>query len=175
MGGAKPVAMLAGRPLVAYPARTLTVACSRVAIVAKADSKLPQLPDVTRWDEPDEPRHPLTGIVHALDRAGQAVLVCAADMPFVTVDACDELIASVCAPATVALAGGRLQPVFAIYTLEALDMLRAAPLDAPLTRTVERLRPHTVELPEDVVRSIDTEEQLAAAGEVMTSVSRRRP
>ena len=50
-----------------------------------------------RWDEPDEPRHPLAGIIHALERAGGPVLVCAADMPFVTTSACRELMAAAAA------------------------------------------------------------------------------
>jgi molybdopterin-guanine dinucleotide biosynthesis protein A len=169
MGGGKAAQLLAGRPLASYPAQTLVAACARVAIVAKASSELPTLPGVTRWNEPDEPLHPLAGIVHALGRAGQPVLVCAADMPFVTVDACDALIAAVRPPATVATCDGRLQPVFAIYTLEALDVLLAAPPDAPLTRTVESLAPQTVELPADVVRSVDTAEALAAASESLAA------
>jgi uncharacterized protein (TIGR03083 family) len=46
---------------------------------------------------------------------------------------------------------------------ELVAALRAAPPDAPLTRTVESLGPWVVELPEAVVRSIETPEDLADA------------
>jgi molybdopterin-guanine dinucleotide biosynthesis protein A len=157
---------LGGRPLAAYPAAALAAVCDRVAIVAKADSELPSLPGVERWDEPAEPRHPLTGIVHALERAGDAVVVCGADMPYVTADACATLIAAGAggrASAAVAVAGGVVQPLFAVYAPAALDELRAAPPDARLTETVEALRPGHVAMPPAIVRSVNTPDDLAAA------------
>jgi molybdopterin-guanine dinucleotide biosynthesis protein A len=159
MGGGKAIRELSGRPLAAYPALALGAECERVAIVAKPDSELPQLDDVERWDEPDEPRHPLTGIVFALERAREPVLVCAADMPFVTPDACRRLIDA----RAIAHAGGRLQPLLGVYLTEWLPALRAAEPNAPLTRTVEALAPSILELPDEVVRSIDTPEALRSA------------
>jgi molybdopterin-guanine dinucleotide biosynthesis protein A len=165
IGGGKPRRVLAGRPLAAYPADALAEVCERVAIVAKPGTELPDLDGVEHWDdEPDEPRHPLTGIVHALERAGQPVRVCAADMPFVTPEALRTLLAAGgSAPAAVAVAGGVLQPVLGLYAQAALDTLRAAEPDAPLTRTVEALDPARVALPPPLVRSVDTPEQLAEA------------
>jgi molybdopterin-guanine dinucleotide biosynthesis protein A len=160
----KPAVALAGRPLAAYPAEALRAVCERVAVVCKADTQLPELDGVERWDEPDEPRHPLTGIVHALASAGSPVLVCAADMPFVTADACRTLLAAAgAAPAVVAVADGVLQPTLGLYAPAALEPLRAAPADAPLTRTVEALRPARVALPGALVASVNTPEELAAA------------
>jgi molybdopterin-guanine dinucleotide biosynthesis protein A len=161
MGGAKANRDLNGRPLAAYPAGALALVCERVAIVAKRDSELPALDGVERWDEPDEPRHPLTGIVCGLERAGAPVLICAADMPFVTADACVELIEA----RAIATSGGRLQPLLGVYDDEWLPALHAAPPDAPLTRTVEALEPATVELPGTVVASIDTPAALKRAEE----------
>ena len=157
--------MLGGRPLAFYPARALAGVCERVAVVCKSGTLLPQLPGTERWDEPDEPRHPLTGIVHALDTAGGPVLVCAADMPFVTGDACRTLLgaAAGAAPAVVATAAGVLQPTFGLYAPAALEILGEARPDAPLTRTVEALDPIRVALPPALVRSIDTAEELAEA------------
>ena len=163
----KPSAMLAGRPLVSYPLAALAAVCELVAVVCKAATKLPELDGVERWDEPDKPRHPLTGIVHALERAGGPVLVCAADMPFVTADACKTLLQAVgsrdSAPAVVAAAGGVLQPVFGLYAPAALESLRSAEPDAPLTVTVEALDPVRVALPPALVRSVNTPEELAEA------------
>jgi molybdopterin-guanine dinucleotide biosynthesis protein A len=161
----KPGELLAGRPLVSYPVQALAAVCERVAVVCKAATKLPELDGAERWDEPDEPRHPLTGIVHALERAQGPVLVCAADMPFVTPDACRTLLeaAGAGSPAIVAAAEGILQPVLALYAPAALEHFNAAEPDAPLTATVEALDPVRVAFPPALVRSIDTPEQLAVA------------
>jgi molybdopterin-guanine dinucleotide biosynthesis protein A len=132
--------------------------------VAKTSTELPELPGVERWDEPDEDHHPARGIAFALERAGEPVLVCAADMPFVTAEACRRVAQRLGErAAAVAVAGGVMQPVFAAYGEGALDGLHAAPPDAALTRTVDALRPVLVEVDERLVRSIDTAEQLAAA------------
>jgi molybdopterin-guanine dinucleotide biosynthesis protein A len=166
----KPAAPLGGRPLAAYPAEALSEVCDRVAVVCKRDTVLPELAGIDRWDEPDEPRHPLTGIVHALERAGGPVLVCAADMPFVTAEACRTLLhASGSRPAVVATAGGVLQPTFGLYAPAALGLLRAAAEDAPLTRTVEGLDPTRVALPPAVVRSVNTREDLIDAEELFAA------
>lgn len=163
--GSKPAALLAGRPLVSYPLDALRAVCDRVAVVCKPATKLPELPGAERWDEPDEPRHPLTGIVHALERAGGPVLVCAADMPFVTADACRSLLQATGggSAAVVAAAEGVLQPVFGLYAPGALEVLRGATPDAPLTTTVEGLDPVRVALPPGLVRSVNTAEELAEA------------
>jgi molybdopterin-guanine dinucleotide biosynthesis protein A len=161
IGGGKPARLLRGRPLAAYPAAALAEVCSRVVIVAKADAALPALEGVERWDEPDEPRHPAAGIAYALARAGEGVLVCAADMPFVTAAACRALLTA--APA-VTVAGGRMQPLLAAYPPGAAPaLLRAAEAGEPLTRVVEGLALARVELPAALVRSIDTPEALAEA------------
>jgi molybdenum cofactor guanylyltransferase len=158
MGGRKAERLLAGRPLAAYPAAALAEVCERVALVGGG----PELPGVELWaDEPAEPRHPRTGIVHALERAGESVLVCAGDMPFVT-PATLRAIAAAGGDA-VAVTGERIQPVLALYTPAALPALREAKPDEPLTRSVERLDPIRVEVPAAEARSVDTPEQLAAA------------
>jgi molybdopterin-guanine dinucleotide biosynthesis protein A len=163
IGGAKATRMLGGRPLASYPAAALAQECERVAIVAKPGVELPDLPGVERWDdEPAEPRHPLTGIVHALERAaGEPVLICAADMPYVTADALRTLAAA--GTTSIAVADGVLQPVLGLYAPDVLAALTAAEPNAPLTRTVEGLGPELVPLPSQQVRSIDTPEDLASA------------
>src|SRR4051812_6507820 len=167
MGGTKPTAMLAGRPLASYPVAVLAEVCEGVAIVCKPDTQLPSLDGAERWNEPAEPRHPLTGIAYALECAGAPVLVCAADMPFVTPDACRSLIEAAggagAVDAAVAVAAGVIQPVLGLYAPTALETLRAAPPDAPLTDTVLSLEPVRVALPPRLVRSVNTHEELAEA------------
>lgn len=183
MGGvSKPAVELGGKALATWPLRALAPLCDSLAVVCKADTALPELPaGVARWDEPAEPRHPLTGIVHALEQARAPVLVCAADMPFVTTAA----LAAVAggrgdALACVARAAGRLQPVLALYTPDALPLLRGAGEDTPLTATVRRLEPAIVDVPERDAISIDTPAGLRRAerllgGTVSASGSARSP
>ena len=173
LGGDKPGAMLAGRPLISYPVAAMGEACSRVAVVCKHDTALPSLPrGVERWEEPDEPRHPAAGVAHALERAGDWILVCAADMPFVTAEACRRLAQAAAgapeASAVVAEAAGWLQPTFAVYRPAALPVLRSCG-DAQLMRVVGGLAPSLVAFSPESMRSVDTPEGLAAAERELTA------
>ena len=83
-------------------------------------------------------------------------------MPFVTADACRTLRARRDRP--------RWWPPprasssrFGLYAPAALDVLRAAGPDTPLTRTVEALDPARVALPPGLVRSVNTPAELAEA------------
>jgi molybdopterin-guanine dinucleotide biosynthesis protein A len=164
LGQGKATAPVAGQPLIFYPLAALAGVCERVAVVCKPATELPDLDDVERWDEPEEPRHPLTGIVHALETADAPVLVCAVDMPFVTADALRSLLqATAGSAAVVAMAQGTLQPVLGLYAPAALTVLRDAPPDAPLTRTIEALDPVRVALPAALVASVNTPEELREA------------
>jgi molybdenum cofactor guanylyltransferase len=163
--GSKPSALLAGRPLVERPLEALGAVCERVAVVCKRGTGLPILPPgVERWEEPDEPRHPLTGIVHALERAGGPVLILAADMPFVspgTLRGLHDRLGD--HAAVVGTAEGRLQPLLAAYAPEALEGLRGVGPDARLTDAVLGLDPLVVEVPAREATSVDTPEALARA------------
>jgi len=163
--GSKAAVEAGGRALVTYPLESVRAVCSRVAVVCKPASELPELDGVERWDEPELPQHPLIGICHALDRAGEPVLVCAGDMPWVTADACRSLVdaaGSGGGSPAVAVAAGVLQPVFGVYSPLALDTLRAAGSDAALSATIESLDPVRVAMPPALVRSVNTPEDLAA-------------
>lgn len=165
MGAPKATASLGGRPLVAYPLDALSQVCERVVVVAKRETELPA--EIERWDEPDDPRHPIAGITHALERAGEPVLVCAADMPFVSPDVL-SLLADELRPglkAAAAFCDGRLEPLLAAYAPEALEVLAEAPSDEPLRRTVESLMPVLVDVPPEVVFNVNTPEDLAQAEE----------
>src|SRR5215213_10959902 len=81
LGGDKAIVELEGRALVLYPLDALHEVCDDVAVVAKRDTLLPPLAGVADlWIEPDEPRHPLVGVAHALGLAvGRPVLVVPVD------------------------------------------------------------------------------------------------
>ena len=160
-GVSKAMVELDGRPLAVHVGEVLAEVCDPVAIVCKSDTELPPIDGVERWEEPLEPRHPLTGIVHALERAGGPVLVCAVDMPWITADACRSLLdAAPGASAAVAVGEGEMCPVFAVYPPDALATLRAAPADAPLRETVGALDPARVALPPALLRSVNMPEDL---------------
>ena len=152
IGGAKATVDLVGCPLIGYPVASLQGVLRDVVVVAKADTELPALPGVARWTEPAQPRHPLAGIVEALERAaGRSVLVCAADMPFVTRSLLQSILALDArgAPAVVPTTGGALQPMLALYRPSALVHLRAALAAAELGSlrdAVEGLEPRRLEV-----------------------------
>jgi molybdopterin-guanine dinucleotide biosynthesis protein A len=175
-GGLGPSRELGGRPLASYPVEALAGVCDRVAVVCKRSTELPELPGTERWEEPDEPHHAAAGIVHALETAGGPVLVCAADMPFVTADACRTLLtATGTTPAVVATGSGVLEPALGLYAPAALDVLRDAPEDAPLASTVEALNPARVALPPALLRSVDTLDELAEAEAELAPPASGRP
>jgi molybdenum cofactor guanylyltransferase len=126
MGEAKATAVLGGRPLIAYPLAAAREAELAAVVVAKPSSPLPPL-EVDVWHEPDEPVHPLCGLVHALAQArGRPLVAVAADLPFVTGPVLAWLAGEGGAAATVPVAGGRLQPLLARYEPSALEPLREA-------------------------------------------------
>jgi molybdenum cofactor guanylyltransferase len=96
-------------------------------VIAKGDTALPPLGgEAAVWIEPDEPRHPLAGVVHALrSSGGRDVLVLACDMPLVPeallralVEAASEEVAG-----AVARCGGIGEPLCAYYSQKALPSL----------------------------------------------------
>ncbi|MGI8556883.1 MAG: molybdenum cofactor guanylyltransferase [Solirubrobacteraceae bacterium] len=139
----KPLLELRGRPLISYPLGALHELLEDVVVVAKVP-----LPGLRTWVEPAQPQHPLCGILHALRSArGRAVLVCAADMPAIEAGELRLLVAArrLGTKAIVPRAGGRLQPLCALYEAAALRSLEGAPAGAPLTATVLALEPLVLE------------------------------
>ena len=170
LGGAKALTPLGGRPLICHALAALQGVVGEVAIVAKPDTSLPDLDGVTVWREPAEPRHPLVGIVHALVRAdGRPVLVCAADMPFVTREVLAALVAvdPAGAPAVVATSAERgLQPLLGCYQPQAGALLAAAARDgtAPVRRVVSGFGPRLFEVSDErVLFNVNSPQDLAAA------------
>jgi molybdopterin-guanine dinucleotide biosynthesis protein A len=160
MGAPKATALLGGRPLIAFPLAAAAAAGLETVVVAKAGTPLPEL-GVPVWEEPREPRHPLLGIVTALERAGRDVLAVGCDQPFVT-SALLSALASVEGPATVT-AG---DPLPARWPHAALADLRAAlAAEAPLRRALAALDPATLDVPgaQRLVAGVNTPAELAAA------------
>jgi molybdopterin-guanine dinucleotide biosynthesis protein A len=159
IGGGKAIVELRGTPLLRYPLAALQAVLAEVVVVAKQASELPPLPGVPIWVEPPMPRHPLAGIVHALEGAGatagiegmaREVLVSAGDLPFLTPSLVERIVQADArgAPAVVPRAAGRLQPLLARYAPSAHAPLAAILARDPppsLTDAVVALRPRVLE------------------------------
>jgi molybdopterin-guanine dinucleotide biosynthesis protein A len=141
MGAPKATIELGGRLLLEHPLNAFAHAGIDAVVVAKAGTSLPPLP-VEIWREPDEPAHPLRGIVTALEHSdGRAVLVCGCDMPFVSPGLLTTLAATD-GRLVVPQAGGRLHPLLARYGPELLEPLRDALGQlSPLQETIGQLEP----------------------------------
>jgi molybdopterin-guanine dinucleotide biosynthesis protein A len=143
LGGDKAIVELEGRPLLFYPVEALHELCDEVVVVAKRDTMLPPLAGAADlWIEPDEPRHPLLGVAHALRlAAGRAILVVAVDLPLMDA-ATLRLIAHTDprdAAVVVPRVHGQLQPLCALYTPRALAGLEDFDPSARVTGIVEGL------------------------------------
>lgn len=137
MGSPKALVELGGRPLLAWALAAALEAGLETVVVAKPGSELPPL-DVPLWPEPEQPAHPLTGVIAALERAApRAIVALACDMPFVP----PELIARLAALDAVAAAPpGEAFP--ARYESAALPLLRAGlEREAPLRAVLAELAP----------------------------------
>jgi molybdenum cofactor guanylyltransferase len=111
---------------------------------------------VPEWTEPDEPVHPLTGIVAALERAGGPIVAVACDQPWLA-PAVIERVAAADGTAVYTV-GGRLEPFPARWEPATLDRLREAlAAEAPLRGTLAALEPEIVgEVDPQIVAGVNT-------------------
>jgi molybdopterin-guanine dinucleotide biosynthesis protein A len=173
---------LAGQPLISYPLEAVRTALGDVAVIAKADTELPSLPGVTVWVEPDDPRHPAAGLVHALALAdGRPIVVCAVDLPFITPELIYRLATADLAksPAVVAGCGKDVQPLLGLYGTRAIDSLRAGmSADVPVRELVASLQPRMLEVGDpELLFNINSPEDLLHAAAILDGRARaaRRP
>jgi molybdopterin-guanine dinucleotide biosynthesis protein A len=173
IGGSKAIVELRGRPLICYPLTVVRQVLGDVVVVAKPSTELPSMPGVTVWLEPEEPSHPLLGVLHALSLAeGRPVLICAGDLPFVTPEALNRLIAADPgdAPAVIAAAGGQTQPLLGCYQTVALELLAEASEPGegpPLRDAVARIGARTLEVDPHVLFNVNYPEDLLQAAALL--------
>jgi molybdopterin-guanine dinucleotide biosynthesis protein A len=177
IGGSKAIVELRGRPLISYPCDAVRRALGKVVILAKADSELPSIPGVTVWVEPQTPRHPLIGILHALGlAAGRPVLVCPVDLPFVTAEVILRLAETDpgAAPAVVAAAEGRVQPLLGCYRPAAEELLRSTGFtpDTPVRTAVAAIGAEVLEVDPLALFNVNSPDDLLQAAAMLDRVSR---
>ncbi len=160
-GGDKAMLPIGGRPMVSYGLAALREALdSEPVVVAKRGTALPE--GVAVWVEPDEPRHPLTGIVHALERAGgRDVMVLAVDLPLVPAGVVQGLLDAAEAsrgPVVVACEpDGRVQPLCGVYSASGLVRLRAASVaGGRMSGVIQEMGAVAVEVPVGVLFNVNT-------------------
>lgn len=90
MGLPKAAVELRGRPLISYPIAAARLGGLAPFVVAKEDSRLPEL-SCQRLLEPAEPAHPLTGIIAALEHAEAPIVALACDLPLLPPELITEL------------------------------------------------------------------------------------
>jgi molybdenum cofactor guanylyltransferase len=152
IGGSKAIVELQGKPLIAYPLAALRTVLEHVAVVAKSSTELPDVAGANVWIEPEQPSHPVAGIVRALELVGgRSVFVCAGDLPFVSAELVRALVSIElgAALAVIPHAADRLQPLCAHYAAAALGPLREALAEGPEHPThelVATLDPAVVEV-----------------------------
>ncbi len=145
------MAPLGGRPLISYPLAAARDAGLEAVVVAKPGTRLPALAEPVLL-EPELPRHPLCGLLTALEHAAgrspaPAVLLLACDMPFLTAPLL-EWLASLDG-AAMAEVGGRAQPLLARCLPAQLAVLqRALEQRRPLREAIAALGPQIVREPE---------------------------
>jgi molybdopterin-guanine dinucleotide biosynthesis protein A len=135
-----------------------------VVVVAKPDTELPPLPEnVQTWSEPREPHHPIVGILEALRRAqDRPVLVCAADMPFVTSATIARLAVADPAGAPAVIAAST--PLLGLYLPRAATLLTtSADESRPLRRIIAAIEPRTIDIDDAELFNVNTPADLSRA------------
>jgi len=163
MGGDKALVRLAGRPLISYPLQAASAAGLHALVVAKRSTRLPPL-DAPVLLEPEEPTHPLLGVITALEQR-PAVIALPCDMPFVSpadlaaLAAMPQELATLC----------RDQPFPCLYRRAVLPQLRDALHENRSMRSTHahapRVHEGTSSADSQAPRSINTPQDLAAAEE----------
>jgi molybdopterin-guanine dinucleotide biosynthesis protein A len=184
MGRPKATLELAGQPLAARAVGIVETAGLKPVVVAKRDSPLPELP-ARIITEPDEPRHPLTGVLAAIRETRAPVVVLGCDMPLVAPALLAHLAGEITEPARLAVvaeSAGELEPLLAAYAPAAEDGLVAALADRlPLRDAVASLGPDLVSEgvlrrfgdPRTLAFNLNSPADLERAAELLSPAARR--
>jgi molybdenum cofactor guanylyltransferase len=185
LDGEKARALLAGRPLIAHVLDAALATGLPVMVVAKRGTPLPAL-EAELVLEPDEPFHPLTGVLAALralpQTGDQAIVATGCDTPFVQARLLLALAARDGAAAS--RLAGKLQPLPAHYPRAALPALeRELAARRPLTAALAALEPAVIEEhelarigdPRRLLFNVNDAAGLREADRLAVSRLRRRP
>lgn len=157
VGGDKAMLRFEGRRLIEYPLAALQAAGLTAFVVCRPETALPPL-EVPVVHDAGEIRHPLAGVLAALDHAGGPVVVVATDMPDLPPQLLRRLAgADPARGAVVASVRGAIEPLCARYAPAVRDALaRALAAQAPLRQAVAELSPLEVPTDAAAVRNLNT-------------------
>jgi molybdopterin-guanine dinucleotide biosynthesis protein A len=168
LGGEKALVELCGRPLISYPVEAMRGAVGEVAVIAKADTRLPELRGVRVVREASAVQHPLVGLRQALAAAGgRGALVCAVDLPLVDGALLRRLSEAdpAGAPAVVAASRGEVQPLLGCYQPSAVELL---PEGGALRDVVAAIGARTLEVPDpQALFNVNTPDDLRRAEKLL--------
>jgi molybdopterin-guanine dinucleotide biosynthesis protein A len=173
IGGTKATVELHGKPLISYPLEVLGGVLAEVVVIAKSDTELPSLPGVTVWVETQATHHPLVGIVGAIGLAGgRPVLICAADLPFVTEEVVQALVEAELegAPAIIAASGALMQPLLGRYQPDVLELLGKTEIgpEVRVQEAIAALAPRILEVGDpEVLFNVNTPDDLLQAAAML--------
>jgi molybdopterin-guanine dinucleotide biosynthesis protein A len=180
-GGEKAVALLEGRPLLAWAAERLRTVCKDVAINVRpgteAEAVAQELKFATLYDEPGDALGPLAGVkvglIWAEGQGATTLAVSPCDAPLLPDDLYVRLLESAGGGAAMAETSDGRQPLCALWPVNALPAVRAALANGahpPTWQMLERIGARKVmfERPE-AFANVNTRDDLAAV-----AVRRRR-
>jgi len=179
MGGEKAGALLAGRPLITWPLAALRAAGLDPFVVTKTDRPvdgIPGLEGVTVVVEPDEPRHPLLGVLGALRHAGgRPVIVVGCDLPLLDPGYLRRL-AEHDGGTVVPRVDGHLQPLAARYGADAIGAVeRGGEAGASMRSVIGELGANVIEeeelrrfgVPQRMFTNVNTPADLERVGRLL--------
>ena len=173
-GGEKAVALLEGRPLLAWAAARLRTVCTQVAINVRPETEAEAVAQAqgfaTLYDEPGDASGPLAGVkvglIWAEGQGATTLAVSPCDAPLLPDDLYVRLLAGADGGAAMAETSEGRQPLCALWPVTALPAVRAALADGthpPTWQMLERVGARKVmfERPEEFA-NINTRDDLAA-------------
>lgn len=123
MGQPKALLQFKGKPLYLHTYNLLKAVCTTVYISCRRDQNFElQLPVI--YDDRYTAIGPAAGLLSAHEKHLDTWLIVACDYPLATEETVLQLMREYRAPATYFLVEGQIEPLFAIWSSEALDVLK---------------------------------------------------
>ncbi len=170
VGGGKPTLELNGKPLASYSIAVCREVFGTIAVVVKEREEAEGLEYDDLWLDQEEKRHPLVGVVAALEKCGaDGVLICACDLPLVRKQSIEQLIKSAgSGQTTVASSSDKVQPLLGVYPKSCLeDLKEALAEDVSVTKAIDGLGADRVLLPDEELFNVNTPADIDRAQNIL--------
>jgi molybdopterin-guanine dinucleotide biosynthesis protein A len=177
-GGEKAVALLDGRPLLAWAVPRLESVCSEVALNVRggteAESVAKALGSTTLYDAPGDAAGPLAGVkaglIWAAEQGARVLALSPCDAPLLPDDLYVRLLARAGGGAAMAATRDGPQPLCSLWPVDALAAVREALTGGahpPTWQVLERLGARRVLFdPPEAFANVNTRDELAAVAAI---------